>query len=283
MESSRATKAVIIYVPKLPVIWLGSQTRWRICIHQNNKSSFHDNLRRSIISTPPRPLFKIPKTTSTSKSPTDIFSIGDSQSKGPDGDFGKSNPTSNSWINPTIKKMDSTNQDIFSNTISSWTSPIGEKPFPFSRHPSRNSLTTPKDTVSLSPASDAVIQKALTNKIYGKDIDWYKMIDTDSSSSKLMELANTLKTKPFRQLLSFSPSSGRSVFVTPKVDIMMAFKKMEMGCSRNRVRREATAQRFHERPGLKRKRLKSLKWRERFLDSFKATLNRVQDLRSQGW
>jgi small subunit ribosomal protein MRP21 len=51
--------------------------------------------------------------------------------------------------------------------------------------------------------------------------------------------------------------------------------------SRNRIRADFNRQRFHERGGLKRKRLASERWR--FKEGFQRTVTRVQELRRKGW
>jgi hypothetical protein len=52
---------------------------------------------------------------------------------------------------------------------------------------------------------------------------------------------------------------------------------------KNRIKMEVAMQRFHERPGLKRKRLRRERWRKRFKEGFVATIKRVKELRKQGW
>jgi small subunit ribosomal protein MRP21 len=79
------------------------------------------------------------------------------------------------------------------------------------------------------------------------------------------------------------PLTGRMVDVKRNVDVGRAFKLLEQSCARNRVRADFTKQRFHERPGLKRKRLRRERWKKRFLEGFKATVGRVKQLRAQGW
>lgn len=56
-----------------------------------------------------------------------------------------------------------------------------------------------------------------------------------------------------------------------------------MRLSQNSVRKDAQRQRFHERPGLRRKRLKSERWRKRFKEAFKGTVAKVVALKRQGW
>jgi small subunit ribosomal protein MRP21 len=83
--------------------------------------------------------------------------------------------------------------------------------------------------------------------------------------------------------LRLNPSMGRHASVTQNIDVGRAFRMVEMSCGRNKVRGDANKQRFHERPGLKRKRLRRERWRKRFQEGFKATVNRVKQLKHQGW
>ncbi|KAK3115800.1 hypothetical protein LTR53_004477 [Teratosphaeriaceae sp. CCFEE 6253] len=94
-------------------------------------------------------------------------------------------------------------------------------------------------------------------------------------------LAIPEKPLPF----TLSPSVGRSVTVdsTRGMDIGRAFRTLEMQCARNSVKKDFMRQRFHERPGLKRKRLRSERWRRRFRENFKGTIAMVQGMRAQGW
>jgi len=77
--------------------------------------------------------------------------------------------------------------------------------------------------------------------------------------------------------------TGRTITVGPGVDIGRAFTLLGQHCARNAVRRDYATQIFHERPGLKRKRLARLRWRSRFMDGFKAAVLRTKALKQQGW
>jgi hypothetical protein len=83
--------------------------------------------------------------------------------------------------------------------------------------------------------------------------------------------------------IALKPLSGRMVDINARVDIGRGFRLLEQSCARNRVRADATKQRFHERGGLKRKRLRRERWRKRFMEGFRATVGRVKELRNQGW
>jgi small subunit ribosomal protein MRP21 len=66
-------------------------------------------------------------------------------------------------------------------------------------------------------------------------------------------------------------------------DLAYGFRTLEISVSKNRVKRDFQQQRFHERGGLKRKRLVRQRWRRRFGEGFKAVVGRVKHLRKQGW
>ncbi|GAW25060.1 putative ribosomal protein s21 protein [Rosellinia necatrix] len=86
-----------------------------------------------------------------------------------------------------------------------------------------------------------------------------------------------------RAQLRLVPRTGRTVYVRHNVDVARSFKLLAIQVAQNGVRRDAKAQRFHERPGAKRKRLKSQRWQKRFNFGFKATIARVRQLTAQGW
>jgi small subunit ribosomal protein MRP21 len=63
------------------------------------------------------------------------------------------------------------------------------------------------------------------------------------------------------------------------IDLGRALHNLEAKCRYNNVRNDIMKQRFHMRPGLKRKTLKSERWRKRFKEGFKAVVSKVQDMR----
>ncbi|KAF2164346.1 hypothetical protein M409DRAFT_25225 [Zasmidium cellare ATCC 36951] len=85
--------------------------------------------------------------------------------------------------------------------------------------------------------------------------------------------------------MKLGPTVGRTVNVNTArgMDVGRAFRQLEILCARNQVRKDFMKQRFHERPGLKRKRLKSERWRKNFKANFKETVALVQKMRKQGW
>lgn len=85
--------------------------------------------------------------------------------------------------------------------------------------------------------------------------------------------------------MKLDASVGRRIYVDEKrgVDAARAFRSLETRCARNKVRRDFMRQRFHERPGLKRKRLRSERWRWRFKQNFTGVVKLVQQMAKQGW
>ncbi|KAL9018239.1 MAG: hypothetical protein Q9185_004453 [Variospora sp. 1 TL-2023] len=81
------------------------------------------------------------------------------------------------------------------------------------------------------------------------------------------------------------PSLGRTVEVIPDrgMDLGRALKSLDVNCALNNVRKDANKQRYYERPGLKRKRLHSERWRRRFRIGFKAVVAKVKSMRRKGW
>lgn len=81
------------------------------------------------------------------------------------------------------------------------------------------------------------------------------------------------------------PRVGKTIQVDAArgIDVARAFQTMESVTVRNRVKKQARDQRFHERPGLKRKRLAKERYRRWFKESFRGICRRVEELRKQGW
>ena len=116
-----------------------------------------------------------------------------------------------------------------------------------------------------------------------------KMLDpkpAPPSQASVSERVHAAVTAPVPQpQLRLGPSVGRSVTVEPEkgVDLGRAFRSLDMNCARNTVKGDFMRQRFHERPGLKRKRLRSTRWRKRFKEGFRAMVSKVEEMRRSGW
>ncbi|KAM3065483.1 hypothetical protein ACMFMG_011630 [Clarireedia jacksonii] len=88
---------------------------------------------------------------------------------------------------------------------------------------------------------------------------------------------------PVQQPLRLTPSTGRTFEIGPTMDLSRAVRMLEISCSQNKVRQDLNKQRFHERPGLRRKRLARERWRRKFMEGFKGVVGRVKQLKNQGW
>lgn len=90
-----------------------------------------------------------------------------------------------------------------------------------------------------------------------------------------------LTPAPFR----LNAALGRSIDMSAanRSDLARSLRTLERIVAANRVRADTNKQRFHERPGLRRKRLRSERWRRRFKADFQATVRRVQELKRKGW
>ncbi|KAF2836152.1 hypothetical protein M501DRAFT_997400 [Patellaria atrata CBS 101060] len=85
--------------------------------------------------------------------------------------------------------------------------------------------------------------------------------------------------------LPLGPKIGRTIDINPHrgMDIGRGIKQLGIMLARNKVQADLYRQRYHERPGLKRKRLHSQRWRRRFREGFNAAVRRVQKMTHQGW
>ena len=112
-----------------------------------------------------------------------------------------------------------------------------------------------------------------------------KDLSNRSTSVDRMLHPGATKEPRAKRTVRSRPSIGRTVEVdvTRGVDFGRALKHLDIACAQNRVKQDLAQQRFHERPGMKRKRLKSERWRKLFRDSFRATVGRVKVMRRKGW
>jgi len=96
---------------------------------------------------------------------------------------------------------------------------------------------------------------------------------------------NVTKMPPLPPPVRLDAFVGRSeeTDVRKGIDLGRALRNLEFKCRYNNVRSDFMKQRFHMRPGLKRKALKSERWRKRFKEGFRAVVQKVQDMRRRGW
>ena len=106
----------------------------------------------------------------------------------------------------------------------------------------------------------------------------YQRNITEVHASELPKMRN-------KRTIRSRPTVGRTIEVDEKmgVDLGRALSKLAMLCKNNNVKDDQKAQRYHERPGLKRKRLKHDRWRRYFRTGFEAMVQRAVQMRRQGW
>ncbi|KAF4974864.1 hypothetical protein FZEAL_8281, partial [Fusarium zealandicum] len=109
-------------------------------------------------------------------------------------------------------------------------------------------------------------------------------------ASKASAFGATVATDPMsRPQIRAKPVTGRTVFVKDRITPtsgptpMVALRVLQRRVREDQVKNKYHSQKFHERKGLKKKRLRSQRWRARFKHGFKATVNRVIELKNQGW
>ena len=117
------------------------------------------------------------------------------------------------------------------------------------------------------------------------NFDRMDMPEMSASQLDLHGIAQQISSVPIKPTMPIKlvPSTGRAVYVTERTDVSKALKQMDRLTTVNRVRSDFTSQRYHERGGLKRKRLRRQRWRTNFKASFQATVQRVNELKRQGW
>ncbi|KAL1592294.1 hypothetical protein SLS60_011371 [Paraconiothyrium brasiliense] len=100
------------------------------------------------------------------------------------------------------------------------------------------------------------------------------------------QLSSVAPLEPEKQIFPrLNPAFGRSIELKPETgrDLVRGINMLGSLMARNKVRADFNKQKFHERPGLKRKRLKSQRWRARFKQGFQDVTARVSELTRKGW
>jgi hypothetical protein len=124
----------------------------------------------------------------------------------------------------------------------------------------------------------------------GLDFESMAVPDSDlhpSLSNKPSDAASlaTQQEQTFASYPRLNPTYGRTVDldVSRGRDIVRGIGMLGSLMARNKVKADFNKQRFHERGGLKRKRLASERWRARFKAGFKEVTGRVSELTKKGW
>lgn len=84
-----------------------------------------------------------------------------------------------------------------------------------------------------------------------------------------------------RKPMELGPKVGRSIVVN-KGDLNAAMNRLKTAIFVNNVRTDSNEQKFHERRGIKRKRMKRERFRKRFKEGFKKMVSIVLEMKRQG-
>ena len=87
---------------------------------------------------------------------------------------------------------------------------------------------------------------------------------------------------PVERTIKSSPTVGRTIRVR-KGDVGTALRLLNRLCTQESIPQDMKSQKFHERAGMKRKRLRRVRHKIRFKHAFKATVERVKEMRRKGW
>ena len=92
-------------------------------------------------------------------------------------------------------------------------------------------------------------------------------------------------TEPQKRTIRSSPMVGTTIEMNPdkRVDFARGLTKLNQECRLNDIRNQALSQKYRERAGQMRKRLRRERWRRYFAHGFKAAVNRVHTMKAQGW
>jgi small subunit ribosomal protein MRP21 len=106
-------------------------------------------------------------------------------------------------------------------------------------------------------------------------------------SNKPSESASlaTQQQETFANYPRLNPTYGRTIELDSSRgrDLVRGIGMLGSLMARNKIRHDMMKQRFHERNGLKRKRLASERWRARFKQGFTSVTRRVSELTGKGW
>lgn len=120
------------------------------------------------------------------------------------------------------------------------------------------------------------------------DLGWDQHLDvlaTKPTNQDIQGHSRSRELYPYPEdiKLRLRPVLGRTVPLGTKYDFPQALRVLNQRCKSNLVATDFNRQRFYERPGMKKKRLRMSRWRFRFKEGFRATCTRVSELAKQGW
>jgi small subunit ribosomal protein MRP21 len=236
-------------------------SRWQCEIRHNFNGVHRRQLQRSFVSSSRRYALPLPNTTTSSAEKAEEPSKDDAPKSSPD------------WLSAGLGS-NRTNRS----------SPTAQSKY---RGPSSNSNDSSRSLNRGSSADDLL--EALNKARQGSSskFDFGRMANPrpQNDMADIMRNINESVAAPAapKPPMRLTPTTGRTVLVGFGVDLGRAVRLLEQSCARNKVRRESAAQKFHERGGMKRKRLRRERWRKKFMLGFKSAISRVKHLKKQGW
>ncbi|KAF7550648.1 hypothetical protein G7Z17_g5588 [Cylindrodendrum hubeiense] len=183
--------------------------------------------------------------------------------------------------------------------------PTEREPAPRARIPMTPKSMQPQQPVQTSPEAGMPppppAPESLLSNIELKKGEQHPYTASRTATPFNLDIASIIANKnvSFGQGISADPMArprvrakavtGRTVFVRDRMTPtsgptpMIALRVLNKMVREQQVKTKFHSQKFHERKGLKKKRLRSQRWRTRFKSGFKATVNRVLELKRQGW
>lgn len=145
---------------------------------------------------------------------------------------------------------------------------------------SLSSLTAIKDSFAASPFTIPIANRP--GSLADKMMKPRTVADVSEDVSAVIE--KMVRPRAVRTIVS-RPSLGRTIELNAAkgVDLGRALTRLGQLTRQNRIQQDRKSQRFYERPGLKRKRLRSERYRARFKAGFLATVEKVKAMRRKGW
>jgi small subunit ribosomal protein MRP21 len=167
----------------------------------------------------------------------------------------------------------------------------------------QNEANAAIDSLFSASSSDAATPPAPIDRLFGNkfsprgprrsrpptlafdDMLGSQSIQNPSLSNKPSTDLEQQQKATFESYPRLNPEYGRTVKldVARGRDIVRGIGMLGSLMARNRVKSDFNKQRFHERGGLKRKRLNSERWRARFKVGFQRVTGRVMELTRKGW
>ncbi len=143
-----------------------------------------------------------------------------------------------------------------------------------------SSLTAMKDSFAASPFTIPITNRP--GSLVDKMMKPRTVANVSEDVSAVIE--KMVRPRAVRTIVS-RPSLGRTIELNAAkgVDLGRALTRLGQLTRQNRIQQDRKSQRFYERPGLKRKRLRSERYRARFKAGFLATVEKVKAMRRMGW